>query len=167
MCTTASLNVISAWWPSPSTRSPVLRVRFAPGGSKTGLKPAIFAPKASICGTSFKFRIRRLHAFRYRYSTGVAEFTRKAQTWGSCIDYFLCVRSSLRTVAITLEYFIRVYAYEYAVQMYCTVLYMSTSTVLNSHWELNNSFVCAVFTHGIDAPVNYCLRKLSNASRVL
>ena len=74
--------------------------------------------------------------------------------------------SSLRTVAITLEYFIRVYAYEYAVQMYCTVLYMSTSTVLNSHWELNNSFVCAVFTHGIDAPVNYCLRKLSNASRV-
>ena len=101
------------------------------------------------------------------YSTGVAEFTRKAQTWGSCIDYFLCVRSSLRTVAITLEYFIRVYAYEYAVQMYCTVLYMSTSTVLNSHWELNNSFVCAVFTHGIDAPVNYCLRKLSNASRVV
>ena len=102
------------------------------------------------------------------YSTGVAEFTRKPQTWGSCIDYFLCVRStsSLRTVAITLEYFIRVYAYEYAVQMYCTVLYMSTSTVLNSHWELNNSFVCAVFTHGIDAPVNYCLRKLSNASRV-
>ena len=99
------------------------------------------------------------------YSTGVAKFTRD-QTWGSCIDYFLCVRSSLRTVAITLEYFIRVYAYEYAVQMYCTVLYMSTSTVLNSHWELNNSFVCAVFTHGIDAPVNYCLRKLSNASRV-
>ena len=126
-------------------------------------------PHHSFCqsnGAHARIRNRPLLQSRYRYSTGVAEFTRKPQTWGSCIDYFLCVRSSLRTVAITLEYFIRVYAYEYAVQMYCTVLYLSTSTVLNSHWELNNSFVCAVFTHGIDAPVNYCLRKLSNASRV-
>ena len=35
--------------------------------------------------------------------------------WGSKINYFVCLRSILRTVAIRLEFFIRVYAYAYAV----------------------------------------------------
>ena len=49
------------------------------------------------------------------YSTGVAKNTRKVRMQGSRIICFVYVRTSLRTVAIRLEYFIRVYAYAYAV----------------------------------------------------
>ena len=57
----------------------------------------------------------RTELFEYRYSTGVAKNTRKVRMQGSRIICFVYVRTSLRTVAIRLEYFIRVYAYAYAV----------------------------------------------------